>query len=284
MIPLRKPLWLKGSVGGGPAYRDLSRRIQAQGLHTVCDAAHCPNKGECWSRGVATLMILGDICTRSCSFCNVHSGRPLAPDLAEPERVANAVQGMGIRYLTLTSVDRDDLEDLGAEIWAETIRRSKTVVPSLRIEALTPDFQGRTELLDAVLEAGPDVLNHNLETVPRLQRTIRKAANWKHSTQILEHAHQRGFYTKTGIMVGLGETDEEVLQFLEEMAAARVDIVTIGQYLQPTARNTPVQRYVEPSVFQSYAEQAHRLGIPRCESAPLVRSSWHAEDTSAGLK
>ena len=281
--PARKPAWLKGHIGGGAQYRELSQRIRSQALHTVCEEAHCPNKGECWSRGVATLMILGDTCTRSCAFCNVTTGRPSAVDLQESLRVAEAVQAMGLRYLTLTSVDRDDLEDLGAEVWSETIRRVKLACPDVQIECLVPDFQGRTELLQLVLDAGPQVLNHNLETVPRLQKVIRKSANWDWSMQVLAHARAQGFVTKTGIMVGLGETDEEVFAFIEELAEQKIEIVTIGQYLQPSVRNLAVQRFCTPQQFRAYAQRAQELGIPRCESGPLVRSSWHAAETAAGV-
>jgi len=277
---LRKPAWLKAPLGGGSEYHKLAKSIQEKNLHTVCAEAHCPNKGECWSRGVATLMILGDTCTRACAFCNVKTGRPASTDVQEPIRVAEAVRDMNLRYLTLTSVDRDDMEDFGAEIWSETIRRIKHDQPSIKIEALVPDFQGRTELLDVVLHALPDVLNHNLETIPRLQKKIRKFANWEHSLHILRHAKAQGFTTKTGIMVGLGETRAEVFEFLADMARENVDIVTVGQYLQPSQTNIAVQRYVEPAEFRDYAQEALRLGIPKCESGPLVRSSWHAAESA----
>jgi len=278
----RKPAWLKASIGGGAQYRALAEQIRSRQLHTVCEEAHCPNKGECWSRGVATLMILGDTCTRACAFCNVLTGKPTHTDYTEPLRVASLVAGMGLRFLTITSVDRDDLEDQGAEIWSETIRRLRTQDPSLAIEALVPDFQGNTNLLDIVLDAGPTVLNHNLETVPRLQKSIRKFANWEHSLRILQHAKSRGFITKTGIMVGLGESTKEVFSFLEDISPLGFDIVTLGQYLQPSPRNIPVARFVTPQEFRDYAQHAKQLGIKRCESGPLVRSSWHAEETFQG--
>ena len=280
---LRKPSWLKAPLSGGAEYRALAQHIRSQDLHTVCEEAHCPNKGECWSRGVATLMILGDTCTRACAFCNVKTGRPTVTDREEPQRIAITVAKMGLKYITLTSVDRDDLDDQGAEIWSETIRRIHAQAPALRIEALIPDFQGNLTLLDLVLDAGPDILNHNLETVPRLQKEIRKFANWEHSLRVLDHAKSRGFTTKSGIMVGLGETREEVFEFLAVAAAHQIDIVTIGQYLQPTMRNIDVQRYVEPNEFRDYAELALSLNIPHCSSGPLVRSSWHAEDVAMAL-
>lgn len=280
VITTRKPTWLKAPLGGGQAYRELRDLIQREKLHTVCEEAHCPNKGECWSQGIATLMILGDTCTRACRFCNVKTGKPPQTDWQEPLRVARSVQAMGLRYLTLTSVDRDDLEDLGAEIWGETIRQVRKLNPDIQIEVLIPDFQGRTALLDEVLAAKPQVLNHNLETVPRLQKDIRRFANWEHSMTILNHAKQQGFVTKSGIMVGLGETDDEVMEWLNAMAQAKLDIVTIGQYLQPSPQNLPVQRWVKPQQFSLYAQHAKRLGIPRCESGPLVRSSYHASQRS----
>lgn len=283
MPVLRKPHWLKTRLGGGDAYHSLADRINKQNLHTVCDEAHCPNKGDCWSRGIASLMILGRICTRACEFCNVETGKPLPVDTEEPQRVADAVRAMGVRYLTLTSVDRDDLDDQGAEIWFETIQRIRHAVPGIHIEALVPDFRGKLDLLDAVLASKPDILNHNLETVPRLQRQIRRAANWEHSMSILEHARAKGFVTKTGLMVGLGESDSEVFQFLEFMAKAQVDIVTIGQYLQPSPQNIEVQRFCPPETFAEYAQYARTIGIPRCDSAPLVRSSWHAQESAQGF-
>ncbi|NLB62844.1 MAG: lipoyl synthase [Fibrobacter sp.] len=275
---LRKPNWLQAPVGGGKAYKDLSALIRNNSLHTVCEEAHCPNKGECWSRGVATFMILGDICTRSCAFCNIKTGKPLPPDRDEPQRLAQNAQLMKLRYLTLTSVDRDDLPDQGAQHWYETIQAVKSLSPSIKVEALVPDFQGNTELLDKVLAAKPDVLNHNLETVPRLQKSIRKFANWEHSWKILEHARKQGFINKTGIMLGLGEKNHEVFEFIECAAQAQVDILTIGQYLQPSSEHHSVERYYSPKEFAEFARFAQEQGISHCESGPLVRSSWHAQD------
>lgn len=276
--PLRKPAWLKAPLGGGAEYRALSQLVAKKGLHTVCEEAHCPNKGECWSRGVATIMILGDTCTRACAFCNVATGKPLAPDANEPRRVAESVQLMGLRYLTLTSVDRDDLPDQGALHWLETLRSVHQITPQVRIETLIPDFQGNTDLLDLVLEGKPDVLNHNIETVERLQKSIRKFANWVHSWKILDHAKAKGFITKTGIMLGLGEEEHEIFDFLDQAAQHHVDIVTIGQYLRPTDKHHPVMAYYSPAQFASYARYALEKGIPHCESGPLVRSSWHAQE------
>lgn len=276
--PLRKPAWLKAPVGGGKAYKELGALIRKNSLHTVCEEAHCPNKGECWSRGVATIMILGDTCTRACAFCNVKTGKPLAPDRDEPLRVAENALLMKLRYLTLTSVDRDDLPDQGAHHWYSTISAVKELNPQIKVESLVPDFQGNTDLLDVVLQAKPDVLNHNLETVARLQKSIRKFANWEHSWKILRHARERGFINKTGIMLGLGETEAEILEFIDQAAAAAVDILTLGQYLQPSAEHHPVLHYYTPQQFAEFARYTREKGVPHCESGPLVRSSWHAED------
>jgi lipoyl synthase len=280
---LRKPYWLKIQVAGGEDYKNLRQNLKNQNLHTVCEEAKCPNLGECWSRGVATVMILGDTCTRACSFCNVKTGRPGTYDRSEPIRVARSVQKMNLKYVTITSVDRDDLPDLGSEVWAETILKVRELCPTLHIEVLIPDFQGKTKWVDAVLEAGPDVLNHNMETVQRLQKQIRKFANWEFSRTVLAHAKTKGFVTKTGIMVGLGETKEEVLEYIAQMRDLQVDILSIGQYLQPSRQHMPVERYVDPTEFAEYKQHALDLGIPRCESGPLVRSSYHAEDQAGTL-
>jgi lipoic acid synthetase len=277
MIPPKKPDWLKATIPSGSGFVKMNQLIQDHNLHTVCEEARCPNKAECWSAGIATLMILGDTCTRACSFCNVKTGRPASYDREEPLRVLDSVKTMNLKYLTLTSVDRDDLEDLGAEVWAETLRRLKAELPTLQIEILIPDFQGNTHILDIVLNEKPDVLNHNMETVPRLQKQIRKFANWKDSLKILQHAKSRGFKTKTGMMLGLGETDEEIISFIKEMAAAQIDILTLGQYLQPSLKNPPVQKYYHPKEFKAFRELALQYKIPVCESGPFVRSSYHAE-------
>lgn len=282
-IVLRKPEWLKIKIPGGEDYSKLSKELRESKLHTVCEEAKCPNLGECWSRGVATIMILGDTCTRACGFCNVKTGRPDFYDLDEPRRIGEMLRGRNLKYLTITSVNRDELSDQGAQVWVETVHAARSVIPGVKIEILTPDFRGNTDLLDIVLDSQPDVYNHNLETVFRLQKSVRKMANWEHSTRVLRHAKSRGFTTKTGLMVGLGETDQEVFEYIEQMAALGVDILSIGQYLQPTRKHLAVERYVNPETFAEYKRAAIAAGIPKCESGPLVRSSYHADEQSSGL-
>lgn len=282
-VILRKPDWLKIKIPGGSDYKQLSHDLRDSKLHTVCEEAKCPNLGECWSRGVATIMILGDTCTRACGFCNVKTGRPSLYDLEEPTRIGKMLKGRGLKYITITSVNRDELDDQGAQVWAETIHAVRGAIPGVKVEVLTPDFRGNTDLLDVVLDAQPDVYNHNLETVQRLQKSVRKMANWEHSSQVLLHAKSRGFLTKTGLMVGLGETDQEVFEYIEQMAALQIDILSLGQYLQPTRKHLPVERYVHPDQFAKFKEYAHLKGIPKCESGPLVRSSYHADEQSEGL-
>ncbi len=281
---LRKPEWLKIKIPGGEGYSKMNRNLRYNSLHTVCEEAKCPNLGECWSKGAATIMILGDTCTRACGFCNVKTGRPGIYDTDEPRRVVESVKEMpDLKYLTITSVNRDELQDQGTQVWAETIIGIRKVLPHLKIEVLTPDFRGNTDLLNVVLDASPDVFNHNLETVYRLQKSVRKMANWRDSHTVLSHAKARGFTTKTGLMVGLGEEDDEVYDFIDKAADLEVDILSIGQYLQPTKKHLPVQRYVEPKVFAKYRNYALDKGISRCESGPLVRSSYHAEEQSSGV-
>ena len=281
---IRKPEWLKIKIPGGDGYSKMNKNLRYNKLHTVCEEAKCPNLGECWSKGAATIMILGDTCTRACGFCNVKTGRPGFYDTDEPARVVESIKDMeGLKYLTITSVNRDELADQGAQVWAETILGIRSCKPHLKIEVLTPDFRGDTEILDIVLDAKPDVFNHNLETVYRLQKSVRKMANWRDSHTALSHAKERGFTTKTGLMVGLGETDDEVLDFIDKAAELKVDILSIGQYLQPTKKHLPVMRYVDPEVFESYKTYAIKAGIPKCESGPLVRSSYYAEDQSSGV-
>ncbi len=281
---IRKPEWLKIKIPGGDGYSKMNKNLRYNKLHTVCEEAKCPNLGECWSKGAATIMILGDTCTRACGFCNVKTGRPKFYDTDEPARVVESIKLMeGLKYLTITSVNRDELADQGAMVWAETISGIRAAMPRLKIEVLTPDFRGNTEVLDLVLDAQPDVFNHNLETVYRLQKAVRKMANWRDSHVVLGHAKERGFTTKTGLMVGLGETNEEVRDFIDKAADLKVDILSIGQYLQPTKKHLPVTRYVDPKVFAEYKEYALKVGVPKCESGPLVRSSYHAEDQSSGV-
>lgn len=251
--------------------------VREQKLHTVCESAGCPNIGECWTRRALTIMILGDICTRSCRFCDVTTGKPLPPDPDEPRRVAEMLQALGLEHTVITCVDRDDLRDGGAAHWAETIRRVKAACPEMTLEVLTGDFKGQTEHVDVVLAAEPDVFAHNLETVPRLSRQVRVQASYPRSYAILQHAHQRGAITKTGLMLGLGEERAEVESVLREVHALGVDIVTMGQYLQPSKKHLPVARYVPPDEFEALRGYALELGIPHVESGPLVRSSYHAD-------
>jgi lipoate synthase len=261
----------------GAAYFDLRARVHAQGLHTVCESASCPNIGECWSRRSLTVMILGGVCTRSCRFCDVPSGRPQPPDPDEPERVANVLAGLGLRHAVITCVSRDDLVDGGAAHWAATIRAVKRRCPDLALEALTGDFAGDLAAVDRVLGAKPDVFAHNLETVPRLAREVRVQASYPRSYAVLAHASARGFLSKTGLMLGLGETLDEVRAVLREARAIGVQILTLGQYLRPSRQHLPVARHVPPEEFAQLKQEALDLGFAHVESGPLVRSSYHAD-------
>ncbi len=280
---IRKPKWLKRALPRGDEYGQLSRLMAQQGLHTVCVEAKCPNVGECWSAGVAVLMILGDTCTRSCGFCHVKTGRPGGTDKDEPRRVAEAVKAMGLKYVVITSVDRDDLSDGGASVWAETIQRIKGKCDGVRLEVLIPDFGGNDDALEVVMNAGADVIGHNLETVKRLHRAVRPQAKYERSIKVLRRIKERGIVTKTGIMVGLGESDDEVYELMADViegtsgGEGSCDILTIGQYLQPTVNHLAVKRYVEPSVFEGYKERGEAMGFGHVEAGPLVRSSYHAD-------
>ena len=274
----RRPEWLKAKIPGGENYARLKNLIDTQRLHTVCEEARCPNMGECWNAGTATFMILGDICTRSCGFCAVKTGRPDGVlDWDEPRRVAEAVRLMGIRHAVITSVNRDERKDGGAPIFAGTIREIRRLVTGCRVEVLIPDFKGSEEALAIVLDAQPDILNHNLETVPRLYKLVRPQANYRQSLEVLARSKRRGFLTKTGLMVGIGEKPEEVLEVLKDVRATDCDILTIGQYLQPTKEHLPIDRYVHPDEFRMYKEVGREMGFKHVESGPLVRSSYHAE-------
>ena len=277
---LKKPKWLKAKLPSGPEYHAVNELVETNKLHTVCKSAQCPNMGECWTRGTATLMILGNVCTRSCGFCAIQTGRPPELDLGEPARVADAVAKMGLKHAVITSVARDDLKDGGASVWAATIRAIRHRNPNTAVEVLIPDFKGNNEHLDIVLEAKPDILNHNVETVERLQRPVRKTANYQQSLNVLRHAKSRGFTTKSGIMLGLGETVEEIEACLRDMRKAQIDIVTIGQYLQPTPKHLPLERWVTPDEFEHWKTFGLEIGFGVIESAPLVRSSYHAEEQS----
>ena len=273
----RRPEWLKARVPGGEQYSKIKNLIGQQRLHTVCEEARCPNMGECWSAGTATFMILGDTCTRSCGFCAVKTGRPGSLDWDEPRRVADAVKQMGLRHAVITSVNRDERKDGGAPIFAETIRLIREDVPGCKIEVLIPDFKGAEEALNIVLDAQPDVLNHNVETVPRIYKIVRPQAKYRQSLELLHRSKRRGFLTKSGMMVGIGEEPDEVLQVMRDLREMECDILTIGQYLQPTKNHLPIERFVHPDEFTMYREEGTKMGFKHVESGPLVRSSYHAE-------
>jgi lipoic acid synthetase len=274
---LRRPEWLKAKIPGGENYTNLLEIMRKEKLHTVCEEARCPNIGECWNARTATFMILGDICTRSCGFCAVKTARPdYGLDWDEPRRVAEAAERMGLRHAVVTSVNRDEREDGGAPIFAETIRLLHEKVEGIRVEVLIPDFKGSEAALDIVLDAKPDVLDHNVETVRRLYRTVRPQANYVQSLEVLDRAKKKGFTTKTGVMVGVGEQADEVLEVMADLQKIRCDIFTVGQYLQPTKDHLPVARYVHPDEFRMYKEKGLEMGFRHVESGPLVRSSYHA--------
>jgi lipoic acid synthetase len=277
-----KPDWLKVRAPGSPSYLRLKGLMRDLNLHTVCEEARCPNIGECWNHGTATFMILGDKCTRSCSYCAVAHGRPDAVDTAEPERVANAIHTLDLNYVVITSVDRDDLEDGGASIFAETIHETRARLPECRIEVLIPDFQGNEGALQAVLDARPDVLNHNTETVPRLYRMARSGGRYSRTLELLERSRQYApdIPTKTGIMVGLGEERAEIVATLHDLRAVDCQILTIGQYLRPSEAHAPMVRYYHPDEFRELKIAALDMGFVHVESGPLVRSSYHAHETA----
>jgi lipoic acid synthetase len=274
-----RPEWLKVRMPGGESYFRLKSLVREQRLNTVCEDARCPNIGECWRAGTATFLILGDICTRACKFCAVKTGLPPEYDLDEPRRIAAAIQRMGLKYAVITSVDRDDLADGGASIFAETIRQTRMACPGIRVEVLIPDFQGNAVALRTVADAVPDVLAHNVETVPRLYRVARAGSRYRRSLELLQNAKSFGFpiATKSGLMLGLGEGGDEIFEVLNDLRRADVDIVTLGQYLQPTRENLPVEKFYSPEEFNEYRDYAYSLGFRSVASAPLVRSSYHAE-------
>lgn len=274
---MRKPEWLKISIGANERYTETKRIVESHCLHTICSSGRCPNMGECWGKGTATFMIGGDICTRSCKFCNTRTGRPLPLDTNEPTHVAESIQLMKLSHAVITSVDRDDLPDLGAAHWAETIRAIKRLNPQTTIEVLIPDFQGRLELIDQVIEARPEIISHNMETVKRISPLVRSAANYDTSLRVIRHIAESGTTAKSGIMVGLGETPGEVEELMDDLRAAGCRILTIGQYLQPTHKHYPVAEYITPEQFAVYKTTGLAKGFDQVESAPLVRSSYHAE-------
>ncbi len=284
-LPLnaRKPTWLRAKIPGGPVYQETTKIVHEHKLHTVCESAQCPNLGECWSRKTATIMILGNICTRSCGFCAVQTGRPTELDRDEPRRVAEAIRLMGLKHAVITSVARDELTDGGAAIWAETIRAVREENPQTAIEVLIPDFKGRWQDLETVLAAKPDILNHNVETVPRLHKQVRPQAKYERSLEMLRRAKAAGFVTKSGLMLGIGERDDEIAATLRDMAADKLDILTLGQYLRPSAQHLPLYRWVTPEEFAHWKQFSLDLGYRVVESGPLVRSSYHADEQSDAL-
>ena len=278
--PLTKPEWIRVRLGNGERFQEIKRILREHRLHTVCEEATCPNIGECFGKGTATFMILGDLCTRRCPFCDVAHGKPLPPDAEEPANLARTIAALKLKYVVITSVDRDDLRDGGARHFADCIRAVRELSPQTRIEVLVPDFRSRLETaLDALSQSPPDVLNHNLETVPRLYRQARPGADYPHSLQLLKDFKSRfpRVPTKSGLMVGLGETDDEILSVMRDLRAHDVEMLTIGQYLQPSAHHLPVARYVKPAVFDDYARQAQEMGFAHAACGPLVRSSYHAD-------
>lgn len=281
MERVRKPEWLKVKLGNNAQFAATKHLIEGQGLHTICTSGRCPNLGECWGQGTATLMIAGEICTRSCKFCNTLTGRPLPLDAGEPERIAMTVRQLKLKYAVITSVDRDDLPDMGASHWADTLRQIREQNPETRIEVLIPDFQGREDFVDIVLNAHPDVVGHNVETVCRLTPEVRSAAKYDISLAVLKYISAKGFSAKTGLMLGLGETEEELLEALCEVFATGCRRLTLGQYLQPTRNHLPVVDYIHPDKFEEYKHIALEMGFTHVESGPLVRSSYHAGETSS---
>jgi lipoic acid synthetase len=273
----RRPEWLKVRAPGGDNYTKVRHMMRDKALHTVCEEAHCPNMGECWNHGTATFIILGDVCTRSCRFCAVKTGRPPEADWDEPARVAESVRDMKLKHAVVTSVNRDELEDGGSLIWAKTITEIRRLNPDTTVEVLIPDFKGILWQLQNVIDARPDILNHNVETVPRLYRLVRPQANYERSLLVLQESKKQGMRTKTGIMVGLGETFDEVIGVMKDLRSIDINIMTIGQYLQPTKEHLPVARYVHPDEFAEYRKAGLAMGFEHVESAPLVRSSYHAE-------
>lgn len=274
---MRKPEWLKISIGANERYTETKRIVESHCLHTICSSGRCPNMGECWGKGTATFMIAGDICTRSCKFCNTQTGRPLPLDANEPTHVAESIALMKLSHAVITSVDRDDLPDLGAAHWVRTITEIKRINPETTLEVLIPDFQGRMELIDTIISAHPEIISHNMETVRRISPLARSAANYDTSLKVIHRIASNNITAKSGIMAGLGETPAEVEELMDDLLAAGCKILTIGQYLQPSHRHYPVTEYVTPEQFAAYKKIGLEKGFEQVESAPLVRSSYHAE-------
>jgi len=272
-----KPKWLRVKLPTGESYKKVRKLVSNHKLHTICESGNCPNMGECWGEGTATFMILGNICTRSCGFCAVATGKPLAVDWAEPERVARSVKLMEVKHAVVTSVDRDDLKDGGSIIWADTVKSIRRVSPTTTMETLIPDFKGNMDQVQRIIDVAPEVVSHNIETVKRLTRSVRIQARYERSLAVLKYLKEGGMRTKTGMMLGLGETEEEVIEAMKDLVGVGVDVLTLGQYLQPTPKHLPVQDFVTPEQFDKYKEIGLELGIQYVESGPLVRSSYHAE-------
>lgn len=273
----RRPEWLKVRAPGGEDYARVKNMMRSKALHTVCEEARCPNITECWNAGTATFMIHGDTCTRSCAFCAVKTGRPLPVDHDEPRRVAEAIASMNLKHAVITSVNRDEMKDGGSIVWAEVIRASREMAPQTTIEVLVPDFKGNLENLQRIIDARPDILNHNTETVPRLYKHVRPQGRFNWTLDVLRESKRQGMRTKTGVMLGLGEEPREILDVMAELRAVDVDVLTLGQYLQPTKNHIPVDRFVHPDEFKHYETVGLEMGFKIVESGPLVRSSYHAE-------
>lgn len=273
-----KPDWLKIKLPSGKEFAEVKRNIDEHQLHTICQSGKCPNQTECWGEGTATLMILGNVCTRSCQFCNVETGRPEAVDIYEPARVARSVQLMGLKHAVITSVDRDDLADGGSEIWAKTIELIRKKNPGITMETLIPDFQGKWENLQRIIDVKPEVVSHNIETVKRLSRKVRVQAKYERSLEVLKRLKEGGIHrTKSGIMLGLGESEAEIIEAMDDLRSVNVDVLTLGQYLQPSRKHLEVTEYISPEQFKKLGEIAKQKGFVHVESGPMVRSSYHAE-------
>jgi lipoic acid synthetase len=276
-VRIKKPKWLRVKLPTGENYRKVRALVDEHKLHTICESGSCPNMGECWGEGTATFMILGNICTRSCGFCAVQTGRPLEVDIYEPGRVAHSVKTMGVKHAVLTSVDRDDLKDGGSEIWVQTVKAIRHQSPQTTMETLIPDFAGKWENLQNIIDVAPEIVSHNLETVRRLTKQVRIQAKYDRSLEVLFRLKKGGMRTKSGVMLGLGESHEEVLETMEDLRSVNVDILTLGQYLQPTPKHLPVQEFITPERFEEYRIKGLEMGFRYVESGPLVRSSYHAE-------
>ena len=274
---IKKPKWLRVKLPTGENYKKVRGLVDEHKLHTICESGSCPNMGECWGEGTATFMILGNVCTRSCGFCAVKTGKPEVVDIYEPGRVANSVKIMGVKHAVITSVDRDDLKDGGSDIWAQTVRAIRQQSPQTTMETLIPDFAGKWENLQVIIDVAPEIVSHNLETVRRLTKQVRIQAKYDRSLEVLFRLKKGGMRTKSGVMLGLGETPAEVLETMQDLVAVGVDVLTLGQYLQPTLRHLPVAEFITPEQFDFYKEEGLKMGFRYVESGPLVRSSYHAE-------